>query len=182
VRVETAVTTKTGRRFHAIDLHALRDPVSGTPGALIEQTDITARIEAESTATERLRIVQSQHQEILVLAAPILDVGLGTIAVPIIGALNIERVQTLSYRLLQALVERRARRVILDLTGIAGIDDAGVSALAQLLEAIRLLGATPIITGIGAQLARQLTNSGIQLAQFLTRRSLAEAITHLGSF
>lgn len=179
VQVELPVVTKAGPRFHAIALYPLRDPVSGQLGALIEHTDITTRIEAEATASERLRMVERQRQEILVLAAPVLDVGHDAIAVPVIGELDTERCQELAKRLLQALVERRARRAILDLTGVSGLDSAGVAALYRLIESIRLLGATPIITGIGAELAQRLTRSGSQLPVIVTRRSLADAINHL---
>jgi len=179
VQVDTQVVTRAGRRFHAIDLQALRDPVSGEPGVLVQHTDISARIEAEATAAERLRTVQRQHEEILFLSAPILEVGRHTIAVPVIGELTTERCQELAQRLLHALVERRARRAILDLTGVSGIDSAGVGGLHRLLESIRLLGATPIITGIGAQVAQRLARCGTELSQLATRRSLAEAIGDL---
>ena len=179
VQVDTQVVTKAGRRFHAIEVQALRDPVSGEPGALIQHTDVSARIEAEATAAERLRTVERQHQEILFLSAPILEVGRHTIAVPVIGELTTERCQELAQRLLQALVERRARRAILDLTGVSGIDSAGVGGLQRLLDAIRLLGATPIITGISAQVAQRLARHGAELSQLTIRRSLAEALGDL---
>lgn len=179
VQVELPVVTKSGPRYHAIALHPLRDPVSGQLGALVEQSDITARIEAESTAKERLRTVERQRQEILLLAAPVLDVGRSTIAVPVIGELDTERCQELAKRLLQALVERRARRAILDLTGVSGLESAGVAGLYRLIESIRLIGATAIVTGIGAELAQRLTSAGSQLPMIVTRRSLADAISHL---
>lgn len=181
VQVETQVVTKAGRRFHSIDAHPLRDPVSGAPGALIQHTDITARIEAEASAAERLRMVQRQHEEILVLSAPLLDVGHHTIAVPIIGELSIERCQELAHRLLPALVERRAKRAILDLTGVSGSDREGVGHLHTLLESIRLLGATPILTGIGPKVAQRLVHYDTQIPSITIRRSLADAISHLMS-
>jgi anti-anti-sigma factor len=116
---------------------------------------------------------------LLFLSAPILDVGRHTIAVPVIGELTTERCQELAQRLLQALVERRARRAILDLTGVSGIDSAGVGGLQRLLDAIRLLGASPIITGISAQVAQRLARHGAELSQLAIRRSLAEAIGDL---
>lgn len=179
VHLETPVVTKAGRRIHAIALHALRDPVSGQQGALIEHADITARVDAEATAAERLRIVERQRQEILFLAAPVLDVGRDTIAVPVIGELDTERCQELATRLLHALVERRARRAILDLTGVSSSDSAGIAGLSKILEAIRLLGAEPILTGIGAELAQRLSHASTALSLFVTRRSLADAISHM---
>jgi anti-anti-sigma regulatory factor/PAS domain-containing protein len=179
VQVDLQVATRAGRRFHAVELQAVRDPVSGEPSVLVQHIDITARITAEATAAERLRTVQAQHQEILLLSAPILDVGRHTIAVPVIGELNSERCQELAKRVLPALVERRARRAILDLTGVSGIDGAGVAGLRRLLDAVVLLGAAPIMTGIGAALAQRLADCGAALAQFQTRRSLAEAIVDL---
>lgn len=73
-------------RWHMVDAHALRDPVTGELGVLVEHSDETARVEAEQLAEsrgQRIEIVEQQRREILSLSAPILDVGDQTLAVPI---------------------------------------------------------------------------------------------------
>lgn len=176
VQLETQVRTGAGLRWHAIDAQLLRDPVSGEQGALIQHVDVTARIEAEGTAAERLRVMHAQHEEILSLSAPILDLGRHTIAVPIIGALDASRHHALAERLLQAIVQRRSQRVLLDLTGVSGAASADLSRLRTLLAAVRLLGATPVLTGISAELARGMVAEGIELSQAAVYRTLADAL------
>lgn len=91
----------------------------------------TARIEAETLAESRgleidalsatLELVEQQQREILSLSAPILDVGEQTLAIPIIGRLRETLSAQITARLLDAIASRRARYVILDLTGVVAI-------------------------------------------------------------
>lgn len=136
----------------------------------------TARIEAETLAESRgleidalsatLELVEQQQREILSLSAPILDVGEQTLAIPIIGRLRETLSAQITARLLDAIASRRARYVILDLTGS--------SRFRQMLNSIRLLGARATITGIRPELAREMVGSGFEGAQ--TLRSLAEGL------
>jgi anti-anti-sigma regulatory factor len=166
-------------RWHFVDMHMLHDPVTAEDVVLVEHTDETARIEAEQRAGvlhETLMLVEQQRQAILSLSAPILDVGEQTLAVPIIGRLGAEQSESLTTRLLDAVADRRARRVILDLTGIAEIDQRSAGRLRELIAALRLLGAQATISGIRPELALALLDADVSLADIETARSLAEGL------
>jgi anti-anti-sigma regulatory factor len=96
--------------------------------------------------------------------------------VPIIGTLDRDRGDVLVERILAAIAERRAARVILDLTGADTFDDEGVDRLRHLVGAIRLLGARPVITGVSPDLARALTLAGTGIAGATILRSLGEGL------
>jgi rsbT co-antagonist protein RsbR len=175
-------------RWHLIDAQKLRDPVTGEMGVLVEHKDETDRFATEQLAESRgqridalnaaLALVEQQRREILSLSAPILDVGEQTLAMPIIGRLNETLSVDIMAQLLTAVGERRARNVILDLTGVVAIDGPSLARLRQMVRSIRLLGARATITGIRPELARELVESGFDV-EVTTLRSLAEGLAHV---
>jgi rsbT co-antagonist protein RsbR len=188
--VQTRMRVRAGEqlRWHLIDAQRLRDPVTGEMGVLVEHKDETERIAAEQLAETRahridnlnsaLALVEQQRREIMSLSAPILDVGEQTLAMPIIGRLNETLSVDIMAQLLTAVGERRARNVIVDLTGVVAIDGPSMARLRQMLRSLRLLGAKATITGIRPELARAFVESGFDV-EVTTLRSLAEGLAHV---
>jgi anti-anti-sigma regulatory factor/PAS domain-containing protein len=176
VRREARVRTRRGERWHAIEATALRDPVLGDLGVLLLHRDETARVEAEQVAADHLALVERQRREIVSLSAPILAVGERVLAIPIIGSFDAERARELGERLLATVAAQRSERVLLDLTGTPTLDPDGADRLRALLGALRLLGATPVLTGIQPALAAALAATGLDLGGVLVARSLADAL------
>jgi len=183
---EVRIRTLEGERWHMLEARPTRDPVSGERAVLVQQLDVTARREAEGRVEAQhhlieelnrsLLLVELQRQEILALSAPILDIGWDTLALPLIGRLDAERCAEISQRLLPAVGAQGADHVILDLTGAEQLDAAGAGALGRLVQAVELLGARPILTGIRAELARELIAAGIELEDLLILRSLRHGL------
>lgn len=185
-RREALVRAEAGQRIHAIEVQPVRDAVTGRMMALVHHTDETARRGAEVEArrharlTEELQasltLVDHQRREILALSAPLLEIGEGALALPLIGVFDAERSQEVAARLLPAIGARQARVVILDLTGVAALDAAAAEQLTRLVRAVRLLGASPILSGVGAALARDLVAANFHLEAVPFVRSLAAAM------
>ncbi|HNN97211.1 MAG TPA: STAS domain-containing protein [Pseudomonadota bacterium] len=185
---ECLVNTVEGPRWHSLRATPITDPVSGARSSLLQQLDIHQRRSVEDTAEARARLidelshnvalVEQQRQEILRLSAPILDVGWQTAAVPLIGELTPERLAEISPRLLETIQSQRKRRVILDLTGCSDVDAVGARGLVRLTQAIALLGAQSILTGIGPILAQAMITNHSDALGLLTRRSLRDGIDY----
>lgn len=173
---ELLARTAAGERLHLVQARLVRDPVTGQRVLLIQQMDETARWQAEQDALSRARIIAEQAETILALSAPILEIGDRRLAVPVIGALDRERVAEILRRLLPAIVERGATAVSLDLTGAGHLDAESAAQLAMIARAVRLLGARMILSGIPPQAARLLAAEGPGLADVLVRRTLRDAL------
>ncbi|WP_437956791.1 PAS domain-containing protein [Sorangium sp. So ce119] len=183
---EARVMTLQGERWHVVEARPVPDPATGDTALLVQHTDQTELRAAEETAEARaklvaelagaLELVEHQKEEILALSAPILEVARGTLAVPVIGALDSARSTEIGARLLGAIVERRSRCVILDLTGVATADAAVAEHIAQLVRSIRLLGARAIVTGVRPELAQAFAQAGADLSGVGLLRSLREGI------
>ncbi|WP_437874414.1 PAS domain-containing protein [Sorangium sp. So ce513] len=182
---EVRVLTSEGERWHQVEARRTTDPVTGAPAVLVQQLDVTAQRRAEGQIEEQgrlieelnrsLALVEEQRRQILKLSAPILDVGRGTLAVPLIGRLDAERGGELGERLLPAIVAQRASHVVLDVTGADALDPDGAAALEQLARAIQLLGSRPILTGVRPEVARALVD--VDLGEdLLVLRSLGRGL------
>jgi len=132
--------------------------------------DLVAELE------QKLGIIARQSAQIHALSSPILDLWEDVLAVPIIGEFDRARVEELTSALLEAVVARRARAVILDVTGISQLDQEGAGHLGRLVAAVRLLGAEGVVTGSRPQLAQMLTALGHDASQLRTFRSLSDGL------
>lgn len=127
---------------------------------------------------EQLATIQRQNQQIVALSAPLLDVWQGVLAVPLIGNLDQLRMAEIMERLLSSVTERRVQFVILDLTGVDKLDNSNAAQLIKILSALRLLGATGIVTGIHPVVAQTVVQLGFELHRIVTLRSLQEALRY----
>lgn len=97
------------------------------------------------------------------LSLPILQVREQLLLVPLIGVIDSMRARELAAQLLAAVRTRRARAVVMDLTGVVSMDRAVAQRLAETAEAVRLLGATIIVTGVTSTVAHILVDIGENL-------------------
>jgi len=59
------VQTAVGRRWHDVDARPVTDPVTGAPGALLNEQDVTARVEAEgaqATAEQKAAMAEARQK------------------------------------------------------------------------------------------------------------------------
>jgi anti-anti-sigma regulatory factor len=124
----------------------------------------------------QIAIIEQQSREILALSAPILDVGASVLAVPLIGSLDARRSAEIMVRLLDEVVQKQARCVLFDMTGVEDVDADMAAYFTRLVAAIALTGAEGIITGIRPRVAKTLVTLGVDLGRIRTLRSLRQGI------
>jgi anti-anti-sigma regulatory factor len=131
---------------------------------------------------ERARIdatALKQAQEILELSAPILRVAPNAILLPVIGSFDAKRASHVSQKLLERVVETGSTWVVIDVTGAASLETFTAHRLLDTIAAVRLLGATTILTGVQAAAARTLVLLGVELGNVVVRGSLADGLAFL---
>ncbi len=168
----------------SVDITARRETLQRLEEAAmeVERRAAEAFRQAEAKAAlveeldQKLGIIETQHQEILALSAPLLEVGDSILAVPIVGALTATRTIEIMTRLLNAIVDRQVERVVVDLTGLETIEIDTADQLMGIIRAIRLLGSEAIITGIRPGVAQIIVELGIDLSAFVTKRTLRAAL------
>jgi rsbT co-antagonist protein RsbR len=58
--------------------------------------------------------------------------------------------------------------VVIDITGVATVDEAVANHLVQTVEASRLMGASTILTGLSSEIAQTLVDLGVDLSMMKT--------------
>jgi len=96
---------------------------------------------AVSFVEERERVIREQADALRELSTPVLQVRERLLILPIIGLLDTARAHQLTEQLLQAIRRHRARVVVIDITGVADVDEPVANHLVQTVDASGLMGA-----------------------------------------
>lgn len=125
---------------------------------------------------EREKVVRQQQEAIRELSTPVLQVWEGVVVAPFIGTLDTQRAQQFMERLLERIVETNSAVALLDVTGLPSIDTRTAQHLVETITSVRLLGAQAVMTGVRPAIAQTLVHLGINLADVVTRSSLADGL------
>jgi rsbT co-antagonist protein RsbR len=121
-----------------------------------------------SFVEERERVIQDQQEAMRELSTPVLQLRDRLLILPIIGVLDSSRARQLTEQLLAAIRDNRATVVVIDITGVAAIDETVANHLVQTVEASRLMGASTILTGLSSEIAQTLVDLGVDLSMMKT--------------
>ena len=109
-------------------------------------------------------------------STPLIPVVPGVLLMPLIGALDAQRMADAAQGLLEQLEKTSVREVILDVTGVPTITSEVALALVQLATALRLMGAKTILTGINPEVVQTLVSMGADLGGIQPVASLQSAV------
>lgn len=137
-----------------------------------QQTLATSYNELEQSNAELERLVSVVRD----LETPVIPVLQGVLVVPLVGHFDARRASELSATVLAAVHGQRARTVLIDITGIAIMNATVGQHLNQLAQAIRLLGAQVILTGIQASMAPLLVELGSSFTGIQTAHRLEDGL------
>jgi rsbT co-antagonist protein RsbR len=123
----------------------------------------------------REAIIARQQQELLELSTPVVQLWDNILALPVIGTLDSARTQVMMENLLERIVDADALVAIIDITGVPTVDTLVAQHLLKTVAAARLMGAECIISGIRPQIAQTIVHLGVNLADVITKATLADA-------
>jgi anti-anti-sigma factor len=139
--------------------------------------DITEQLhQEEERAAMQQEVIDAQRAAIRELSTPLIPLSAQVVLLPLIGNMDTQRAQMVMETLLEGIAQHQASVAILDITGVAVIDTQVAQALVQSAQAVRLLGAQVVLTGIGPTMAQTLVSLGADLSSIVTRGSLQNGI------
>ncbi|MFY0533116.1 STAS domain-containing protein [Nannocystis pusilla] len=97
---------------------------------------------------QRVDEIERQRAQILRLSAPVLRIWRDVLAVPLAGTLEEQQIVHVSEKLLETIVETRARVAILDMTGLETIEVTAAERLHAIFQAAHLLGVQCFVSGV----------------------------------
>jgi rsbT co-antagonist protein RsbR len=140
--------------------------------------DITDRKRAEDELRRKEETIRAQRNTLAKLSTPVIPISDQVIVMPLVGALDMMRMQQAMSVLLDEFQRRRASIAILDITGVAEIDAEATNGIILAAHAVRLLGAQVVLTGIRPEVARSLVDLGSNLHGIVTRSTLQAGIEY----
>jgi rsbT co-antagonist protein RsbR len=127
---------------------------------------------------EKLLVIEKQRAAIRELSTPIIELWEGVLCLPVVGVLDTARSTEMTGALLHAIVDKKARCAIVDITGIEVMDTRTVDYFMRMAKAVRLLGAECVLTGINPHIAQTVVHMGLDLDDVVTHRTLRDALNH----
>jgi rsbT co-antagonist protein RsbR len=160
------------------DLERLRAALEAT---VAERTNdlqaALAEVQGQADAQARLLAeIEQQRTSIRELSVPVLPVSATTLVMPLVGVMDSNRLQVLQEQALHAVERTAARRLVLDITGVPVVDVQVAQGLIQVVQAVRLLGATVTLVGIRPEVAQALVGLGEDLQGMDTQSDLQSAL------
>ncbi len=179
VDITVEVELPHGRHWLQCICLPIRDSGGQITRAAIMMQDVTAQQQREQAARERQEAIIEQQQATLAeLSSPLLTISDKTVVMPLIGAVDARRVAQIMETLLNGVSASRASTVIVDITGVTLVDTQVANALIQASQAVALLGAQVVLTGIRPEVAQTLVGLGVDLGGIVTRSTLRDGINY----
>ena len=133
------------------------------------------RQEAERTALQQ-QVIDAQRNALRELSSPLIPISNEVMIMPLIGTIDSGRAHQVMETLLEGVAAYQAQLVIIDITGVAVVDTQVAQALISAAQAVKLLGAQVMLTGIQPQIAQTLVHLGVDLSGLITHGSLQAGI------
>lgn len=153
-----------------------REELLGIVHAVNRWLDDAIAAFAQAFVSANEQVIAHQQQAIRQLSTPVLQLRSGLLILPMVGALDRERLDQMRALLLAAVRERRARAVVLDVTGVPEIDSVAANALIGSVTSARMMGAEVIISGLSAEISQTLVTVGIDLSRVVSAGDLQAGI------
>ncbi len=170
-RVPPLVLTEIGLVTQENLLEALLDLAYLIPHVLRDSIE-----RGEALARARDAIIDAQRAVLHELSTPLIPVTDSVMVMPLIGTIDSSRAQQIISTLLEGAAASRTRTIILDITGVPVIDTHIANILVRASQALRLLGADVVITGIRPEVAQTLVGLGVNLDGIVTLGTLQAGI------
>lgn len=149
----------------------LRDQGGAIIGVLGTYINVTQRKRAEA-------LVQHQAAVLAEVSTPLLPIADGLVVMPLVGDIDAQRAHQMIEVLLDGIGQYRARVAIVDITGVKVVDTHVASAIVRAAQAVALLGARVVLTGIRPEIAQSLVQLGADLGSMMTHSTLQSGIAY----
>jgi rsbT co-antagonist protein RsbR len=132
--------------------------------------------ESRQQLADKIELIQRQSIALKDLSTPIIEVWEYTLALPIVGAIDGERAAAIAEQLLHEVAARRARHVLIDLTGVETVDPETFGHLVRLIRAVALLGTRCALTGLNPMVAATVVEMQVDLGAIRTYATLKDGL------
>ncbi|MCP3027698.1 STAS domain-containing protein [Halobacillus sp. A5] len=110
-------------------------------------------------STYKDALIKDQQQLVENLSVPIIPINESISVLPLIGTMDTNRVETLQEKVLTKVSELRISTLILDLSGVAIMDQDSIIDLKKSIDGINMMGCDTVITGFRKEIVQEVLNT-----------------------
>lgn len=136
--------------------------------------------EAMSSLLTYVLELEKANNQIQTLSSPLVPVTKGLAIFPVIGEITAQRAQTIIDHILVKAGEKDLEYLVIDVSGVSHINTAVGEYLLKLIDILKLIGVTPVITGMQPFMALKVPHFASSLKGVLIEANLETALKHLG--
>jgi rsbT co-antagonist protein RsbR len=146
-------------------------------GVVLDITDRKQAEEAMRQSQVQQEIIVAQQATLEELSTRLIPISDTVMVMPLIGSMDSQRAQQVLDTLLRGVATAQAEIAIIDITGVSIVDTQVANALIRAAQAVKLLGAQVMLTGIRSEVAQTLVGLGAELP-IVTRSTLQSGIEY----
>lgn len=136
--------------------------------------------EMMSTLLTYVLELEKANQQIQTLTAPIVPITKGVAIVPVIGEITAPRAEVIIKHVLEKCSNEHMDYLIIDVSGVVQINTVVGEYLLKLVGILKIIGVTPVITGIQPFMALKVPHFAAALKDILIEANLEAALKKLG--
>ncbi|EGA90878.1 hypothetical protein GPDM_02730 [Planococcus donghaensis MPA1U2] len=136
--------------------------------------------ETMSTLLTYVLELEKANEQIQTLTAPLVPVTKGVAIVPIIGEITASRAEMIIRHVLDKCNEETMDYLIFDVSGVSQINAVVGEYLLKLVSILKVIGVTPVITGIQPFMALKVPHFAAELKAVMIESNLESALKKLG--
>ncbi len=108
-------------------------------------------------------LLEQERKLVEHLSVPIIPIKEQICILPLIGQLDQQRMNTIQNNVLNEIETNHIQILIIDLSGVAHMELEASNSFIQIIEGISMMGCKTILTGLRAEIVKNLISSGIGL-------------------
>mgnify|MGYP001454345878 CR=1 FL=1 len=112
------------------------------------------------------------------VSTPIVPLYKGILLAPLVGTIDTTRAYDLNEKLLRAVIQAKAKFVILDISGVPLFDTTTAEHFLRTAGAAKLMGAEIVVVGLSPEVAQTIVGLGIDLSRIRTHRTLEDGFVY----
>ncbi|WP_050615565.1 STAS domain-containing protein [Bacillus testis] len=122
-------------------------------------------------------LIRAQKELVENLSVPIIPITPTMCILPLIGAVDLHRTAILEEKILKEVGKLHIQTLIIDFSGMMEMETEVIVHLMKIIEGTSLMGCNTVITGLRAEVVRNMINAGMRLNEkAITLGTLQQAL------
>lgn len=131
-----------------------------------------------SYSTYKDSLITAQKELVENLSVPIIPIDASICILPLIGKIDSNRIGIINEKILTEVAKLRIHTLIMDLSGVAGMESESIVELKKIIDGTSMMGCTTVITGLRKEIVGEMTKNGLSFnPQTKTLATLQQALS-----